>query len=128
MLDASSFAVSFGLSSLVFPITMKKRHLVIAISGASGALYASCFLRALARLAHGSSFIIVSPAALRVYQLEHAAEKKESYSPQSYLEEVLAAIPRQELLHSFHLADYYDIGAKAASGSSPSDGSASGGE
>ena len=104
--------------------TETERRFVIGVSGASGALYAAHFIRSLAYLTAGSSQLIVSPAALRVYRQEMQGQ---ATTAAKYLAEILATPPvnapqRSQVQHQFHVADYHDIGARAASGSSPSDG------
>ena len=106
--------------------TAPEKRLVIGISGASGALYAAHFIRSLAYLAPGNSQLIVSPAAMRVYRQEMQGQ---ATNASEYLAEILTS-PLQApnapknlaIQHQFHIADYHDIGARAASGSSPNDG------
>ncbi|MBX7058079.1 MAG: UbiX family flavin prenyltransferase [Leptospirales bacterium] len=92
------------------------RNLIVAISGASGALYGRALLRALAVHDLQSVQLIVSPAALRVYNQEL---NREAATPAAYLAECLAPA---EVPARFLIQDYHDIGARAASGSAPSDG------
>ena len=92
------------------------RKFIIAVSGASGALYASHFLQALAALVPGKSSLILSPAALRVYRQE---KNSNAQSPQNYLQEILRGIDPQSAVHNFQIEEYQDIGAQPASGSSP---------
>ncbi len=99
----------------------KPVQLIIAVSGASGALYGAHFLRSLCVLAQGSSSLIVSGAGLRVYCDELSSTVK---TPDKYLEEVLKDIPIKDRKHSFTLHDASDIGAKPASGSAQYDGMA----
>lgn len=93
--------------------------LVVALSGASGSIYAIHFLRALCRLVSGESSLIVSPAALRVYRDEVGPGGKNAAS---LLEDVLAPVPAAERRHRFVVESYGDTGARAASGSAPYDG------
>ncbi len=97
----------------------QKLQLVLGVSGASGSLYAYHFIRALTQLVPGKSALIVSPAALRVYRQEYASNVSNT---QDYLKEILTGISEDSCQHSFHIEDHHDIGARSASGSSPSDG------
>ena len=96
-------------------------NLVLGITGASGALYGVHLIRALAELVPGASSLILSPAGLRVFNEEFDAN---AGSPPDYLKLVLAPLLESNtpVLHKFTIQDYQDIGAKAASGSSPADG------
>lgn len=89
-----------------------KTNLVVAVTGASGALYGRSFLRALWQYVPGVSRLIVSPAAIRVYNAEFGTELE---SEKSYLDEVLSGL--NDPVHSFSIDDYKDIGARPASGS-----------
>ncbi|MEQ9363657.1 MAG: UbiX family flavin prenyltransferase, partial [Leptospirales bacterium] len=98
--------------------------IVVGVSGASGALYGWHLLRALAVLTRGTTRLILSPAALRVCREELDAHVE---SPEAYIAAALASLsPRQraDSQQRFILEDYRDIGAKPASGSTPSDGMA----
>lgn len=95
---------------------MKKLNLVVAVSGASGALFGAEFLRALKTLTSGKSSVIVSPAGLRVYNQEM---DRNLSTPEAYLEDVLGGTPGS---HEFVLEDHQNIGARPASGSAPYDG------
>ena len=91
-------------------------RLIIGITGASGALYGVCFLRSLVRFVEGSSSLIVSPSALRVYREEMNSSVS---STEEYLDEILHPNDnRMESKHIFHIEDYHNIGASCASGSS----------
>lgn len=92
-------------------------HLVIGISGASGSLYAHHLIRTLASSVPGSSHVVVSEPAVRVYNQEYGLAL---HSPRELLAHCLAGIGQP--LHSFALRDIGDIGATPASGSSRSDG------
>ena len=89
---------------------------MVAITGASGAIYGARFVRALAALTTGQSRLIVSPTALRVYNEEYATKIE---TPAQYLE---AALGDSKGSQSFVLDDFRDVGGKPASGSTPSDG------
>ncbi|MCB1325071.1 MAG: UbiX family flavin prenyltransferase [Spirochaetales bacterium] len=90
--------------------------IVVAITGASGAIYGARFVRALAALTTGQSRLIVSPTALRVYNEEYGTKIE---TPAQYLE---AALGDSKGSQSFVLDDFRDVGGKPASGSTPSDG------
>lgn len=89
---------------------------MVAITGASGAIYGARFVRALAALTTGQSRLIVSPTALRVYNEEYGTKIE---TPAQYLE---AALGDSKGSQSFVLDDFRDVGGKPASGSTPSDG------
>jgi 4-hydroxy-3-polyprenylbenzoate decarboxylase len=91
---------------------MKELNLIVAVSGASGALFGAEFLRALAAVP-GRSSLIVSPAGLRVYNQEIGRSLK---TPEEYLSDAIAAVPAR---HEFILEDHTNIGARPASGSAP---------
>ncbi len=93
---------------------MSEYNFVLAISGASGALYASCLIRSLARLISGKSSLIISPSALRVYREESNSNVDK---PENYLEQNLKDIPSSSRKHEFVIEDYHNIGASCASGS-----------
>ena len=95
---------------------MKSLSIVVAITGASGAIYGARFVRALAALTTGQSRLIVSPTALRVYNEEYGTKIE---TPAQYLE---AALGDSKGSQSFVLDDFRDVGGKPASGSTPSDG------
>lgn len=89
---------------------MKNLKLIVAVSGASGALFGAEFLRALANIP-GRSSLIVSPAGLRVYNQEIGRDLRSS---QEYLSDALG---KGTLRHEFVLEDHKNIGARPASGS-----------
>ncbi len=91
---------------------MKELNLIVAVSGASGALFGAEFLRALGSVP-GRSSLIVSPSGLRVYNQEIGRNLK---SAQEYLSEAAGKAP---MLHEFVLEDHKNIGARPASGSAP---------
>ena len=95
-----------------------KKKLVIGVSGASGSLYIVHLLQALVRYCEGTSHLIISPSALRVYREEYESKVE---SPQDFLDEILAKEKLSQSLHHFELEDYQDIGARPASGSYPVD-------
>ncbi|MCR9142027.1 MAG: UbiX family flavin prenyltransferase [bacterium] len=98
--------------------------IVLGVSGASGALYGWHLIRALALLTQGTTRLVLSPSALRVCREELAAEVE---TPEDYLAAALAGIApqeREQIQQRFIIEDYRDIGAKPASGSTPSDGMA----
>lgn len=101
------------------PAPLPSLNLVIAVTGASGSVYAVEFLRALARLVPGESSLIVSPAALRVYRDE--VEESGGKSAEAFLEAALAPLGGN-VKHSFRIEKYNDTGARPASGSAPYDG------
>ncbi len=94
----------------------EKKSIVLAASGASGAIYGRAILRALSTQADLQIQLIVSDAALRVFNQELEARVG---SAAEYLEACLAdeAARAQIVIH-----DPRDIGARPASGSSPSMG------
>ncbi|MCB1175037.1 MAG: UbiX family flavin prenyltransferase [Leptospiraceae bacterium] len=94
-------------------------HLVIGVSGASGALYARALVRALSQYVVGASDLIVSPAALRVAQAELGFT---SHDARQWLQECLAGLDADSSPHQFTICDHSNIGARAASGSVPHDG------
>ena len=99
---------------------LKQTHnlnLVVAVTGASGALYARSFIRALAANIKGESSLIISDAALRVYKEEF---EEAPTSPAEYLQAVLGSSPPGP--HSFRVEESRDVGARPASGSAPYDG------
>ncbi|MBI39039.1 MAG: 3-octaprenyl-4-hydroxybenzoate carboxy-lyase [Leptospiraceae bacterium] len=99
-----------------------EKNLIIAITGASGALYAHHLLRALAEHIPGKSRVIISPAGLRVCNEEAGTRFQNS---EEYLDWILGSLRHQsDPLHSFELEDYRDIGARSASGSNHHDGMA----
>lgn len=98
--------------------------IVVGVSGASGALYGWHLIRALAALTRGTTRLILSPAALRVCREELDADVQ---SAEEYLAAALASLSEQQrtrIQQKFIIEDYRDIGAKPASGSTPSDGMA----
>ncbi len=100
-------------------MSQREYKFVIAASGASGAIYGRELLRAIASSVPGESSLIVSAAALRVYNQELKGTLR---TPQEYLDANLNGIAADKRVHSFRILDHADIGAKAASGSTPSDG------
>lgn len=92
--------------------------LVVAVTGASGALYAHALLRALSAV-EGESALLVSPAGLRVHREEHGGRAQNTAD---YLAEVLGALRVSGRTHQFRVESYDDIGARAASGSAQYDG------
>ena len=94
-------------------------NLIVAVTGASGALYAHAFLRALALGIQGESALIVSPAALRVHRQESGGQARE---PVTYLAEALGPAATARSVHGFRIERPEDIGARAASGSARYDG------
>lgn len=94
-------------------------NLVIAITGASGSLYAKSFLRLLARYVPGESALVVSEAAIRVYQGEQSVQL---HSPEDLLAHAFEGISPEEHKHGFTIFDTQDIGAPPASGSAPYQG------
>ncbi len=93
---------------------------IIGITGASGSLYGLHLLQALLNSVSGRSTLIISPAALRVFNQEFntALEK-----PEELLQYATDRASRSgPIRHAFELADYRDIGAKPASGSAAYDG------
>lgn len=99
----------------------EKISLVLGVSGASGALYGYHLVRSLAVAAEGSSHLIVSDTALRVFSEEMPVKVG---NPQEYLDAALDGLPADQIRHRFILQNHRDVGAKAASGSTPSDGMA----
>lgn len=93
---------------------------IIGITGASGSLYGLHLLQALLNSVSGRSTLIISPAALRVFNQEFntALEK-----PEELLQYATDRASRSgPIRHAFELADHRDIGAKPASGSAAYDG------
>ncbi|MCE9596698.1 MAG: UbiX family flavin prenyltransferase [Spirochaetia bacterium] len=97
----------------------KSVHLVVAVTGASGALYAVSFIQALSKQIPGDSSLIVSPTAIRVHNQEMRTNIS---SPEEYIESLQANIHVRERQHSFRLYSHTDIGARPASGSTHTDG------
>jgi len=95
---------------------MEQNNFILAISGASGSLYSVALLRALAARVPGTSALIVSDAALRVFRNEIDPDAR---SAETLLARILAPIPEAKRLHTFELFDPDDFGAKPASGSAP---------
>ena len=92
---------------------------IIGVSGASGALYAGSLLRTLTLNTPGTSALIISDAALRVYREEI---KSDIRSENAYLEHVLKEIPGNKRMHQFQIFSSNDIGGAPASGSAGYDG------
>ncbi len=101
--------------------TRKELNLTVGVTGASGALYSRWFLRSLAALTRGTTRLIVSDAALRVYREEQDSEVR---TAEHYLLSALKGLPGDQIGQRFIFEDIRDIGAKPASGSTPSDGMA----
>ena len=104
----------------------KKWKLIVAISGASGAIYARNFLRSLYTYVNGSTSLIISNAALRVLKEEISCMSpqyvlKKDLNSQDYLNFCLEGLPKKLSTHSFILEDVFDIGAASASGSNFAD-------
>ena len=98
--------------------------LVLGVTGASGALYGVHLLRALATETTGTTRLIVSPAALRVCR-EELADMQSVDTPENYLDAILNPLALDNAAAKrFIIEDYRDIGAKPASGSTPSHGMA----
>ena len=95
--------------------------LVVGVTGASGALYGRHLIQALAHLTRGTTRLIVSEAALRVAREELGTELA---TPEEYLAQALAQVPPEKIRQRFIIEDYRDIGARPATGSTPSDGMA----
>jgi 4-hydroxy-3-polyprenylbenzoate decarboxylase len=94
--------------------------LIIAITGASGSLYGLHLLRALLSGVNGHSTLIVSPAAIRVFNQEFDTSLQTPVDLLRYAtEQALREDHSRPILHSFEIADYRDIGARPASGSAP---------
>lgn len=94
--------------------------IVVGVTGASGSLYGVHLVRALAALVPGESQLIVSDAALRVLREESGITNVRT--PPDYLAYCLEGLAPERILRRFVIQDYRDIGARAASGSTPSDG------
>lgn len=92
---------------------------IIAITGASGSLYAFHLLKALIEQISGQSSLIVSPSAIRVFNQEYSTDFNSAKDLLDYIELPLQTSDRK---HSFIIEDYYNIGAKPASGSANYDG------
>lgn len=101
--------------------TRKELNLTVGVTGASGALYSRWFLRSLAALTRGTTRLIVSDAALRVYREEQDSEVR---TAEHYLLSALKGLPGDQIGQRFIFEDIRDIGARPASGSTPSDGMA----
>ncbi|MEQ8353322.1 MAG: UbiX family flavin prenyltransferase [Leptospiraceae bacterium] len=98
------------------------KNLIIAITGASGALYARHLVLALMEHVPGKSQLIMSPAGLRVCNEEMGTSFQD---PNEYLNWIQESCPEDtQIRHSFSIEDYRDIGARAASGSNHHDGMA----
>ncbi|MBE7437847.1 MAG: UbiX family flavin prenyltransferase [Spirochaetales bacterium] len=87
-------------------------NLIIGISGASGALYGKSFLKHLVTHQPGASALIISDAALKVYNQEYGTKIT---SREEYLEQVLEQTGNT--VHSFTLYHPSDYAARPASGS-----------
>ena len=96
------------------------KRLVIAVSGASGALYTVHLLRALMEHVEGQSQLIVSPSGLRVFNEEMGLSLTSPGELLRWVTDLLETRPK----HEFVIEDYRDIGARAASGSNDHDGMA----
>jgi len=96
---------------------LKNLNLVLGISGASGSIYALHLIRALATIP-GRTDLIVSDAALRVYREEVSTSVTDAAG-------LLAdALGKTQSVRRFVIQDARDVGARPASGSTPSDGMA----
>ena len=93
---------------------LQKVRWIVAITGASGSIYARRFLYLLARNFSGESALIISEAALRVYRSE---ENPAVTDEKSLLEDALSSLPAVHRMHSFQIYNEQDIGAAPASGS-----------
>src|SRR5262245_21106488 len=98
------------------------KRLIIAMTGASGSLYAVELLRALDRLAAGSSDVVASPSALRVYEQEFETTLPGGDDLLRAQAFVKAAVGQGSGRHTFTCYSHNDVGAPPASGSRPSDG------
>tara|TARA_B100001939_G_C16947533_1_gene620920 strand:+ start:7863 stop:8507 length:645 start_codon:yes stop_codon:yes gene_type:complete len=99
-----------------------EKNLIIAITGASGALYARHLLHALCMHVPGKSSVIISPSGLRVCNEETGTNFRKD---EEYLQWIQESVSRKSSpVHSFQLEDYRDIGARSASGSNSHDGMA----
>ncbi|MCB1169639.1 MAG: UbiX family flavin prenyltransferase [Leptospiraceae bacterium] len=96
------------------------KRFVIAVSGASGALYTVHLLRALAQNVEGESQLIVSPSGLRVFNEEMGLALGSAHDLLSWIQDSSESNDK----HTFVVEDYRDIGARAASGSNDHDGMA----
>ncbi len=97
-------------------------HLILAITGASGAIYSKSLIQIMAENVYGKSELIISPNGLRVYREEQ--KSKVSDAPE-YLREILAPIndiEKAATIHHFVHRDYQNIGDHPASGSTTFDG------
>lgn len=91
--------------------------IVLAIAGASGSIYPARFLRKLMEI-KGETFLIVSPASLRIFREEYECKVNSS-------EELLDFITNRwkiQINHKLHIRNFLDIGADIASGSNVWDG------
>ena len=101
------------------PEVENEKRLVIAISGASGSLYALHLIQALNRI-RGTTQLIVSPSAIRVFRQEMEANVSSASDLLGWIQERSPATG----IHQFEIQNFADIGARAASGSSHHDGMA----
>lgn len=121
-------------------------NLIIAISGASGALYARHFLQTLSKHVHGKSSLIMSEAAVQVYRDEirstvrtpeemfsHILTDSENRSHRDDPDEITLLKETENSqghkvrkhpahLHEFVLEDIQNYGGRPASGSAKYDG------
>lgn len=97
--------------------------LIIGLTGASGSLYGLHLLQALLTGVAGRSTLIVSPAAIRVFNQEFDTALETPLDLLRYATERAlhadTANTSPSVLHDFDIADYRDIGARPASGSAP---------
>ncbi len=93
--------------------------LIVAISGASGSIYARRFIQLLGAYP-GESSLIITDAALEVCRQEERADVKSDFE---YLRWVSAdPAGKRDLQHRFHLEKISNIGGLPASGSVEYDG------
>ena len=98
---------------------VQPKSLIIALTGASGALYGRHLIRAVLTLP-GQSSLLVSPAAIRVMNQEYGLHLQ---TPADLLQSIQSEIQDSTTIsHSFEISDYRDIGARPASGSAHFDG------
>ncbi|MCB1189484.1 MAG: UbiX family flavin prenyltransferase [Leptospiraceae bacterium] len=87
--------------------------LVVAISGASGSIYAARFLKKLLEI-QGETFLIFSPASIKIFKEEYQTKAN---TPEEIINFIIEKWKVENISNTFAFRNFHDIGEDIASGS-----------
>lgn len=87
--------------------------LVVAISGASGSIYAARFLKKLLEVP-GETFLIFSPASIKIFQEEYQTKANNPFEIIDFIKEKWKV---EKINNHYSFRNFHDIGEDIASGS-----------